>query len=183
MGINVQESSIIAATAGTLFENDGGTLIIQNLLVSDVDAAAVVATANAGTSIFQESRVTASGVDDVMAASTGSSQSVVDVTVSNMRRISRAFSASGSNTKMLLSQVRVLDNSFTTKWTIASASLSAEATISDSLFLNNDGLEFAVSAVGSETKMSILGTSILSNVGVTVRSHLIGYFSFVLEKY
>lgn len=58
MTISIEESSITGGTAGAIFDNDRGALRISKLQVNDVKSAALIATANAGTSMLENSTIT-----------------------------------------------------------------------------------------------------------------------------
>lgn len=57
MTVQVERSTVQSGAAGAVFDNDGGLLRISDIDVTNVTAAALVATANNGASFLEKSKV------------------------------------------------------------------------------------------------------------------------------
>jgi hypothetical protein len=57
MTIQIEGASVIGGTAGAVFDNNAGVLTVNNLQVSDVTTAALIATGNNGASFLEDSTI------------------------------------------------------------------------------------------------------------------------------
>jgi len=181
MTVDISDSTVSAGTTGSAFDNNGGTLRITNLIVTEVDAAALIATANGGNSFLQESAVTSSGFDTVTTTSSTGTQTVMNVQINQMRRLGDgdgALVVADTGSQLNVMGTTISDNDLAgTRWRAVTAKSGATATVTNSAIANNEGLEFAVSSIGSGSSLTIRDSSIRDNTGtVRLRLHDIPQF-------
>jgi hypothetical protein len=165
MTIQIEDSTITSGTAGVVFDNDGGSLTVESVEVSDVTSAAFLATANAGTSFLQETIITASSLNSVTFTTAGGSQVVLNVEVSGMDTLEDTFFVEGSGSTLSVAGTSVTRNAVPPAWSIVSAQSQAIATIMDSSFSQNRGVEFCVSATLG-ANVTVRDSDISENQGV-----------------
>jgi hypothetical protein len=167
MTIQIEDSTITSGAAGVVFDNDGGSLTVESIEVSDISSAALLATANAGTSFLQETKITASSLNSVTFTTAGGSQVVLNVEVSDMDTLEDAFFVEGVGSTLSVVGTSVNRNQIAdlSAWSIVSAQSQAIATITDSSFSENRGVEFCVSATLGAT-ITVKDSDISENRGV-----------------
>jgi len=169
MTVEIVDSSVNAGTAGSVFDNDRGLLRVSNLVVSEVDAASLIATANGGASFFEDSPVTSSAFDYVTTTSTTSGQTVMNVQVNRMRRLKEAFLVNGEGSVMSVSGTMIRDNNFvvntTQAWSGISVKGGATAMVSETTISRNSGIMFGILSQASGSSVTVRDSFISDNVG------------------
>lgn len=173
MTVDIEDSIVVSGTSGVIFDNDGGQLIVERVQVSSVSSAAVVATANTGTSFLQESTISASDIDSVTFTTAMGTQTVIDVEVSGMNSLGDVFYAEGSGSMLLITGSTLSQNNIVPPptWNGVAAQSGASAMVMDTTIRDNSGIEFGVSATLGST-VSIKDSMITGNTGV-VRFNLV----------
>lgn len=167
MVVNVQNSAVSSGTSGVVFDNNAGSIQISGLVVNEVDAASLIATANGGSAFIEDSSITASAFDQVTMTSSLGAQSVMGVTVSEMRRLVDAFKVTGAGSQLIMSGTSITNNDLDGEvWTGVLADMAGSAEVLGLTMTNNKGVEFAVSAVGSGSVLVMRDSTVERNTGV-----------------
>ena len=148
MTITIKDSTVTSGAAGVAFDNDGGKLMLENVEMSDVTSASIIATANSGSSFLQDSKISASSVSSVTFTTAGGSQTVMKAEVSAMNMVEDVFYVEGSDSVLALSETTITRNTIEApaRWTAIAVQSQAVGTILDSTISDNTGLEFGVSS-------------------------------------
>jgi len=169
MTIEIKDSQITSGNATVIFNNDGGSLRVDNVAVSDVTTSSFMATANAGVSILQDSSITSSSMGSVTYTTAGAGQSVLDVKVSGMKLISDTlFYVQGAGSTLAIGQTAISNNKLKPtpgSWTAVAAQESGVATVTNSSISGNTGMEFGLSATLAAT-ITIKDTVFEDNQGL-----------------
>jgi hypothetical protein len=173
MTVDISGAQVQDGTAGSLFDNNGGSLRITNLQASGLTSPALVATSNGGNSFLQDSTVFRSSLDAVTATSGVGAQSILNLEVREMLAMVNTFRVQDAGTQLKITSARVTNNKLTTRWSAVQVQTGATAKISELNMNNNRGVAFGVSAVGAKTNVQIADSFIKLNTG-TVRYCVLG---------
>jgi hypothetical protein len=148
MNIEMRDVTVTGGTAGVLFDNDGGVLRLESASVADVTSAALIATANSGSSFLQASSVSESSLNSITFTTATGSTSVIDTKVTNMVLVDDAFYVEGDGSSLSLSEVEVSGTQVDAplSWTAVAVQSQATATLEKVTIAGNEGLEFGLSA-------------------------------------
>lgn len=170
--VTVEVASVTGGTATVLFDNDGGSLQLVDLLVEEVTVDAVVSSANGAVSKLERSTIQSSTVASVTTTASGSSQNVIDTTVTNMLAIQDAFFGTGADTTVSLTGTTVENNLIVGgEWRVLNARNGASGSATASNVARNTGIQFAFLAASSLSEIIIDDSFILDNNGIGVSRH------------
>lgn len=174
MTVQIQNSVVSTGTAGVIFDNDGGLLNVDEVQISGVTSAALIATANAGTSFLQGSTVTTSNLDSVTFTTAGGAQSVINSDVRRMNFVEDVFYAEGTGSTLDITDTLIQMNELETgAFTGMSLQAGALGSMTGSVISDNTAIEFGV--VASASQVSVTESIFSRNIGavsVAWSSHL-----------
>lgn len=169
MTIEISNSMLNDGKTGSAFDNNGGILRLNKVDTSAVMAVSLVATANTGASFLQDSTVSNSVMTSVTHTTASGSQTVMNVDVSKMDMIDKAFYVEGERSMLSISNAQITQNTQEKPWMAVSVHMRGLATIMDTTISNNAGLQSGVSAsVGGAA--TIANTVFEGNKGTEGRS-------------
>lgn len=167
MTIEISDSTLTSGAAGVVFDNDGGRITLENVDISDITSASILATANTGTSFLQDSKITECSVSSVTFTTAAGTQTVMNVEISAMNMLEDVFFVEGADSVLALSGVNIVRNEIEppSSFTAVAVNSQAIATILDSSISGNTGVEFGVSATLAGSVV-IQDTNMVDNIGV-----------------
>ncbi|GAX16597.1 hypothetical protein FisN_7Lh329 [Fistulifera solaris] len=148
MNIEMRDVTVTGGTAGVLFDNDGGVFRLEGASVTDVTSAALIATANSGSSFLQDSSVLESSLNSVTFTTATGSTSVINTKVTDMVLVDDAFYVEGDGSSLSMSDVEVSGTQVNAplSWTAVAVQSQATATLEKVTIAGNEGLEFGLGA-------------------------------------
>lgn len=164
--VDLADSIVSAGTCGSIISNDGSDFSANNLVVRQVDASALISTANGGNSFLTGSLVEDSGLDAITSASGTGAQGVANVVVQNMRRMAEAFLVTGAGSTLSMSGVSIIDNVIeSTRWSGVVVRSGALANVDTFTFARNTRVGFALSSVDVGASLYVSNSMITDNTG------------------
>lgn len=136
---------------GSLFSNDAGVLVLDQLTVANITSAGLVSTSNGGVVMMQSSKVSRSVIDTIASAMMGSTLSIMDVDVFDLVFTKTVFSASDPGTMLLLNRTNIRDINNEGAWKGIAVSDQADAKLEEVQFSANGRFESLVYGRNSAT--------------------------------
>ncbi|GKY90646.1 hypothetical protein MPSEU_000038000 [Mayamaea pseudoterrestris] len=167
MTIDISNSTVSDGTTSAVFDNDGGSLRVQQLQATGVTAPALMATSNGGNSFFQDSVVSASRLDYVTETSGSGAQSVINVQVRDMLSMVNTFRVQDVGSQLTINSGATITNNKLSgsRFSGVYAETGATAKVNDFTMSGNEGVAFAFYSVGVNTNVQVADSIVDDNVG------------------
>jgi hypothetical protein len=163
--VTIDGATVTDGEVSVAFNAIDGTMDISNLQTTSLTADALISLENGGESTLSDSTIEDSSLTRVTTAASGSIQSVVGTTISNMQTLQDTFFGTGSNTQVDLLRVIVENNSLDGSWRVLNVRDGARGRASETTVAENSGLQYAFTASSASTTLVIDETFFLQNTG------------------
>lgn len=122
---------------GSLFSNDGGVLVLDELTVANITSAGLVSTSNGGVVMMEASKVSRCVIDTIASATMGSTLSIIDVDFFDIVFTKTVVHVSDDGSVLTMKRSKIRDISSDGKWTGIAIHDSAEAKLEQVEFKKN----------------------------------------------
>ena len=168
MNVEITGGSVEDGSARTIFRNDGGVINIEGLTVERVTSDILIATSDSGSAVFSDASVSQSSVESITSTSSGGSQRVAGVRVSQMQSMEDAFLADGPGTNLIVDETSVDSNVLSNTWNIIAVRSGAVGRVTASSFKSNTGIQSGISATSAGSVVTLLDSVVSNNFGLGV---------------